>query len=365
MGGWTVSRILALNPRAAITEVAVFATDGESRRGEVCHDRDELAALASVSAQLAPRLHAVEEWLLKWVDPEGTSAFDAVVGPVGYPGALPSGTYLLDETLFARLTESEQGDYGKKLGVPLAAAIARARGTPAFAVAPVSGEELDPLARISGVPELRFGNMQHHQHFNVRELMRMTADELGRPVAALSAVAAHLGRVFTICSCKGGRVLDISTSTERGPFSPMNSGALPVAAVARMAYSGMWSRDALLDALALEGGARSYAGSENLSEIAARGAQGDVFAILLLRAMSYQVAQEVAAQAVALRGRVDAVVLTGGCLRESAFLDPLAERLSWIAETLLPYPDEDELSLMARSVGRVLNGEMEADSPPQ
>ncbi|MDR2665058.1 MAG: butyrate kinase, partial [Oscillospiraceae bacterium] len=62
---------------------------------------------------------------------------------------------------------------------------------------------------------------------------------------------------------------------------------------------------------------------------------------------------------VALKGKVDAVILTGGMANDKYFTDMMKEYLSWIAEVVVS-PGEFELEALGAGALRVIRGEEEA-----
>jgi butyrate kinase len=60
-----------------------------------------------------------------------------------------------------------------------------------------------------------------------------------------------------------------------------------------------------------------------------------------------------------LKGRVDAVLLTGGMAYSERVVRQLSGYLEWIAPIRI-YPGEDELRALAEGVFRVLSGEEQA-----
>ena len=63
--------------------------------------------------------------------------------------------------------------------------------------------------------------------------------------------------------------------------------------------------------------------------------------------------------AVALGGRVDAVLLTGGAAHCEALVEPIRARVSFLAPVVV-YPGEDELFALVEGALRVLSGEEKA-----
>jgi butyrate kinase len=75
--------------------------------------------------------------------------------------------------------------------------------------------------------------------------------------------------------------------------------------------------------------------------------------------MIHQVGKEAGAMAAALKGRVDAVLLTGGMAHSERVVRQLRDYVEWIAPVRV-YPGEDELQALAEGAFRVLNGEEQA-----
>jgi butyrate kinase len=83
----------------------------------------------------------------------------------------------------------------------------------------------------------------------------------------------------------------------------------------------------------------------------------DPKAIAVYDALVYQVAKEVGAMAAVLKGKVDAVVFTGGMAREECFVEDIKEYISHIAKVLV-FPGEFELEALAAYISQVQNGEI-------
>lgn len=351
-----MKRILALYPRKNATRIALFENTNEIERVEIVHDRSELDKFDRVSGQWGYRLYALERILAEWNASPDEMEIDAVVGPAGIPGNVPGGVYAIDGDLLDSLKKPEELEHYTDLGAPLADSLARVRGARGFAVVSLSSDEFDPISKISGFPDLPFGRMMHA--LNIKDAIYRASDDLGIPFEDLSVVAAYLGKSFSICAHSEGRVRDLANANERGPFSPSRSGGVPAADIVRMAYSGLWSMEDLQKHLAMNGGMKSYTGTDNLLEVTKRNALGDSYAGLIFRSMAYQLVQEIAAQATVLKGKVDAVILTGGCAKSELFVAILRDGLSWITERVLVYPSADELESMAGSTLRALNDQI-------
>ena len=346
-------KILAVYPKRYATQIGLFLGKKELARREIRHDAEELGKFASFPEQWSHRMLAAEGLLSEPGMENIISSFDAVIGPAGVLGEAPGGVYEVDGDLLGRLKRHDSYEHPSDVGAPLADALARQRRAKAFVAAPISADEIDELSKLSGVPELRFGRKMHT--LNIKEAVYRASDELEIPFDKISVVVAHLGKSFSICAHRGGRVIDLANADERGPFSPCRSGGVMASSLIRMAYSGKWSADELVNKALFSGGMSSYIGTDDLVQLATRLVHGDELASLVFRSMSYQIAQEIAAQATVLKGRVDAIILTGGCAHDHIFSGIISERVRWISKILI-YPGEDELRAMAGAAVRVLSG---------
>ena len=88
-------------------------------------------------------------------------------------------------------------------------------------------------------------------------------------------------------------------------------------------------------------------------------AKGDKYAKLIYDAFQYQIAKEIGAMAVVLKGKVDAIVLTGGISHDKGLVANLTEQVGWIAPIEVR-AGEFEMEALAAGGCRVLAGEEQA-----
>ena len=250
------------------------------------------------------------------------------------------------------------GSHASNLGAPLAVRLAEEAGNiPAFIVDPVVVDELAPEARLSGTPMIERRSIFHA--LNQKSAARRLARELGKPYESLNLVVVHMGGGISVGGHEQGRVIDVNNALDgEGPFSPERAGSLPAGELAKLCFSGTYNLDQVMRKIAGEGGLVAHLGTNDLREVVRRVDEGDSHAALVFEAMAYQVAREIGARAAALKGRVDAIVLTGGLAYSSRFTDLVASRVAFIAPIHV-YPGENELAALAEGALRVLRGEEE------
>lgn len=319
------------------------------------HTTAELEAFPEVVDQLGWREGLIRAALsARGLDP---STLASVVGRGGLVKPLESGTYRVDEAMCADLRRGLQGSHASNLGGLLAWSIGGSYNVPAYVVDPPAIDELDPVARISGLPELPRRSLVHA--LNLKAVARRAACELGKPYAELNLVLAHLGGGISICPQRRGRMVDVNNANESGPLAPERAGTLPASALVKLAYLGKYSERELLQRVAGRGGLMAHLGTNDAREVEARIAQGDAHAELVYRAMAYGIAKEIGAMATVLCGEVDAVVITGGLAHSALLVGWVTERVRFIAPVLV-YPGEEELRSLAAGALRVLRGEEQA-----
>ena len=347
-------RILVINPGSTSTKLAVFE-DEKALYGEtIAHPHQQIAAFPRIPDQYAFRRDAVLAFLSKHaIEP---SSLDAVVGRGGLRRPLESGTYRVNERMLEELrTPNKERDHVTNLGALIANEIAQPAGIPAFIVDPVCVDELEPLARVSGLPEIERKSFSHA--LSLKSAARRAARDLGRPYEELNLVVVHMGGGISVTAHRQGRIIDVNQALDgTGPFSPERVGGLPFGDVMRLCYSGQYTYDELFRRLTRQGGLLAHLGTNDAVEVEKRIAQGDEHARLIYEAMAYQIAKEIGLMATVLKGKVDAVVLTGGLAHSSVLVGWIRERVEWIAP-LLTYPGQDEMLAMAQGALRVLRGE--------
>jgi butyrate kinase len=347
-------RVLVINPGSTSTKLAVFEDDKALYSETVAHPHQKIAAFQRIPDQYAFRRDAVLAFLKKHAVEPGS--LDAVVGRGGLLRPLQSGTYRVNERMLEELrSPHKERDHVTNLGALIANEIAQPAGIPAFIVDPVCVDEIEPLARVSGLPEIERKSFSHA--LSLKSAARRAARELRRPYEELNLVVVHMGGGISVTAHRQGKMIDVNQALDgTGPFSPERVGGLPFGDVMRLCFSGKYTYDELFRRLTRQGGLLAHLGTNDAVEVEKRIAQGDEHARLVYEALAYQVAKEIGLMATVLKGRVDAIVLTGGLVHSSMLVGWIRERVEWIAP-LIAYAGEDEMLAMAQGALRVLRGE--------
>lgn len=346
-------RILTINPGSTSTKIGVYDEEEPVFIKTLYHNADELAPFQRIADQYAFRRDVVVNALAEANIPLET--LHAVVGRGGLLPPIQSGTYQVNQKMIDYLHAPGEREHASNLGALIAHEIASRVGIPAFIVDPVSVDEFDDIARISGLPEVERRSLSHA--LNLKAAARRAAKELGRPYQEVNLVVAHLGGGISVSPHRKGRMVDVNQALDgTGPFSPERAGGLPIGDLMRMCYSGKYTYEQIFRKCVGQGGLVAHLGTNDAREVEKRIAAGDDHARLVYEAMAYQIAKEIGAMATVLKGEVDAIVLTGGLAFSEMLTGWISDRLKWIAPVLV-FPGEDELLSMAQGALRVLHGE--------
>ena len=344
--------VLAVNPGAGSTKLALYRGDAPVREERLDHPELSARPAAHVWDELPARLAEVRAFLARAGVARGALA--AVAGRGGLLPPVPAGAFLVDEAMLRDLERAERGEHASNLGAPIARAIADEHGCPALVVDPVSVDELRELARLTGVPGVERRSLAHA--LNLRAVARRFAREVGRPLEALRLVAVHLGTGVSLAALQGGRMVDVVNPQDEGPFSGDRAGGVPATAVVDLCFAPGATAASVRRRLFGEGGLYALLGTRSVRDAIQRAEAGDPVAALAVAAMTYQIAKSAAGLCAALDGRPDAVLLTGGMAHNPEIVDPIRRRLEWVAEVRV-FPGEDELRALAEGALRVVRGE--------
>ncbi len=346
-------RILAINPGSTSTKFGVYTRDGAELVRTVRHTVEDLAQLSGRSVLDQHDYRAAQ--IRRELQQSGydVASFSAVVGRGGLLPPVESGTYLVDDVMLEELRRAYLGEHASNLGAVLACSFAKEAEVDAYVVDPVSVDEWQECARISGSTLVPRSCLFHA--LNTKAVAKRFARERHRDYADLRLIVVHMGSGNSISAHQDGRMIECNTG-EEGPFGVDRSGALPMRPLIKACFSGVYTQQQIENLVFGEGGIASYLGTKDLIEVERRIVSGDTKAALVFQAMIYQIAKEAGAMAAVLRGKVDAVLLTGGMAHSERVVRLLSEYIAWIAPISV-YPGDDELRALSEGVFRVLDGD--------
>lgn len=346
-------QILAINPGSTSTKLAVYEDTTELFAQNLSHSLAELAQFPTVIDQHDYRLQKIVECIEKQGLRPGS--FSAIVGRGGLLKPMESGTYLINAKMIDDLTHSRYGAHASNLGAILADQVAGLAGCHGYIVDPVVVDELDPIARITGRPEIKKRSIFHA--LNQKAVARRFARSIGKRYEDLNLIVAHLGGGITVGCHKHGRVVEVNNCLDgEGPFSPERSGTVQAGSFAREIITKGLTQEAVGKMLAGQGGLVAHLGTNDVREVERRIDAGDQKAQDVYNAMIYGIARYIAAATIPLYGQVDHILITGGIAHSQRVISQLTAYISHLGPIGV-YPGENEMQALAEGAYRVLSGE--------
>ncbi|MFL0266542.1 butyrate kinase [Candidatus Clostridium radicumherbarum] len=349
-------KLLIINPGSTSTKIGVYEDETPLLIETLRHSTEEIGKYNSIYEQLEFRKAIILDILReKSFD---VSSLDAVIGRGGLLKPIEGGTYKVNDAMLKDLKVGFLGQHASNLGGILANEIAKEHNIPAFIVDPVVVDELQEVARVSGIPEIQRVSIFHA--LNQKAIAKRYAKDVNKKYEDINIIVAHLGGGISVGAHKNGRVVDVNNALDgEGPFSPERSGSLPVGDLIKLCYSSKYTYEEIKKIINGKGGFVAHLNTNDARAVAKAMNEGDKKAELILKAMAYQVAKEIGKCAAVLCGKVEGIILTGGIAYGKEIVELITERVKFIAPVIV-YPGEDELLALAQGGIRVLNGEEEA-----
>ena len=288
-------KILVINPGSTSTKIGVYEDETLLFEETLRHSTEEIAKYATIVDQKDFRKELIVDILAK--NSFDIKSLNVVVGRGGLLKPIPGGTYPVSDALLADLKAGVQGQHASNLGGILAREIGDEIGVPSYIVDPVVVDEMEPVARYSGIPELPRISIFHA--LNQKAVAKRYAKEQSVSYDSLNLVVVHMGGGVSVGAHKNGKVVDVNNTLDGdGPFSPERSGGVPAGALVKMCFSGQYTQAEVYKKINGKGGLNGYLGTNNMRDVAERAFEkGDEEAAGVFHAFTYQVAKEVGAMA--------------------------------------------------------------------
>jgi len=344
--------ILVINPGSTSTKISVFRDLEEVLSENIQHKIEDLARFNKASDQDLYRMEIIIRVLRE--KSINLNNIKAVVGRGGLIRPIQGGTYTVNDQMVADLKKGVMGDHPSNCGGLIAYAISKSLGCEAYIVDPVVVDEMEPVAKISGMPLIERKSIFHA--LNQKSVGREVAKQLDKSYEKINLIITHMGGGITIGCHVQGRVVDVNNGLDGdGPFSPERSGGVPIGDLIKACFSGEYTLPEMKKLVKGHGGMVAYLGTHDLRIVEERIENGDQKAKLVYEAMAFQIAKEIGAAATVVAGKVDGIILTGGMANSLKFSSIVKERVQFIGKVFI-LPGEQEMMALAMGASRVLNG---------
>ena len=356
--------ILVINPGSTSDDIGYYRGNKPVFEVTVRYSITDLEPYEgkNVTEQLPLRRKLILDYL---IDHEvSLKEIHAVIGRGGFIHSIEGGVYAVNDKMIADLEKGQYGVHPSNLGGILARDIAQYAGCPSFIANPVVIDELQPIARYSGMPENPRISIFHA--LSQKRVARLIADDLGKPYEELNCIVCHGGGGITVGAHRKGKVVDVNNGYEGdGPMTPQRSGGTPNTGLVQMCYSGQYTQHDIRLKLRGKGGLVAYTGTSDVKDLEEYIRTGEKRpgslitctqeeAKLAEDAMIYQIAKYIGAMAVVLEGKVDFIALTGGLMHSKYIPQEIGRYVGWIAPMYV-FPGSEEKEALREAARRALN----------
>ena len=344
-------KVFTVNPGSTSTKIALFRGEEKLFSANVSHDAQVLAQYQTLEEQLKYRNETIRQLLEEnQVDLTG---LDACVGRGGGLLAMEGGVYEIDDLVLDHSIHAANGVvHPASLGPSIAKQFADQYGAKAYVVNPPDVDELQDLARLTGIKGVY--RVIHLHALNLKETAIRHAKTLGKKYEECNFVVCHIGGGISISAHRNGKMIDgYDIVGGEGPMAPTRCGSIAVADL--LGYMKDHDMKEVKQLLTKSGGFVSHLGVSDALEVIRRANEGDKYAKLLWNTMIYQIVKGIGAMAAALHGKVDGILLGGGMVHSEDLVNQITEACEFIAP-VSAYPGEFEMEAMASGAERALDG---------
>lgn len=348
-------RILVLNLGSTSSKISVYDDEKEIFKETLRHTQEEMAQFDDILDQFEFRKQKVYDALAKNGIEE--SSITAACSRGGNIIACPHGAIGIDEEMIAYLTRPEDArKHASLLGSMIAYDLHQKYGIPALIYDAIGTDEMQPVARVSGMPEIPRYTVGHM--LNTRAMAIRCANEvLHKPFDECTFIVAHLGGGSSIRLFRNGINIDCVNDDE-GNFTPERGGGVSCKDLITFCYTSGLDYKSAMKRMHGEGGLKAHLGTTDAIEVEKRIEAGDEYAKMVYDGMIYQIGKDIAKLSAVVSGKVDRIILTGGIAYSKYLTEKVEKMVDWIAP-VEEMPGEYEMEALAGGALRVLRGEEE------
>lgn len=348
-------KVFTINPGSTSTKIALFEGERCLYSENVSHDAKELENYKTMPEQLPYRrdtiMNLLKEARISLED------VDVFVGRGGGLLAMEGGTYEVTELMLEHARTCANGViHPAALGSQLAHEFAKQYRAKAMVVNPPDVDELQDLARMTGIKGVN--RIIHLHALNLKETaIRHSKNVMHKKYEECNYIVCHIGGGISISAHRKGRMVDgYDIVGGEGPMAPTRSGSISVADLLGYIEDNQLGIADVKKLCTRTGGFVSHVGISDALEVTKRAENGDQYAKMLWNTMIYQIEKCIGSMAAVLHGEVDGILLGGGMVYNEDLVKQITDTCSFIAP-VTAYPGEFEMEAMAAGAVRVLNGE--------
>lgn len=200
----------------------------------------------------------------------------------------------------------------------------------AMLVYPLTYGELPPVAVLSGIPQIqrRIVARTFEHLLGAKELCKIT----GKKYEQSNIISIYLSSdEISACAHEKGGVLDIEDSYDgEGAMTLTRSGFFGQRCVYKMAFSGKYTKEQMLEKVRGKSGILGHLGTSDLNEVRKMVKSGNKRAEDVYKAFVYGVAKSIGKMAASLKGKVDSIGLIGSLSTDGELVAELKNYVGYI-----------------------------------
>ncbi len=351
-----IKQILSLKTVSRTTKVSVHSNREQVLLVNIRHTDEELNSCSNVIGQFELRKKSVLNELKRaHID---LKDIGIIVCRGGVLKPINGGIYSVNEAMIKDL-HKPMAEHESNLGALIAYDLAKMseNNIKAITVDPACTDEMEPIAKISGMPEIKRKSIMHT--LSQRTVAKNYASIIGKDYEDCNIIVAHLGSGISVGAHYKGKIIDVNNGLNGdGSMSPARSGNVPAGQLIELCFSGKYTEDEMMKKTYLNGGLKGYLGTSDAIEVEKRIEKGDEEAKFIYKVIAYQLAKEIGALATVFKGKVDGILITGGMAYSNIIMEDVTERVGFIAPVRI-YPGEREMEGLAENAYKVLNEKTE------
>ena len=155
-----MNRILVINPGSTSTKIGVYENEIPLFIETIDHSEEVLSKYKEIADQYEMR----KELILSLLE-ENKVELNSLTAIAARGGLLPpvqSGAYKVNDDMVYQLRYHPQNEHASNLGAIIAYSISKELNIDSYVYDPVTVDELEPIARVTGLPEVERKGMGHN-----------------------------------------------------------------------------------------------------------------------------------------------------------------------------------------------------------
>ncbi len=343
--------ILIINPGSTSTKLAFYSFDVETDQLDIVNETQIAHSHlgGTIHEQIETRYKVVEQYV------KSADIHPHIIMTRGAPlRPLSGGSYQVNDHMLEDLRTNKYSKHASNLAALIGDKIGKDYQSPVYISDPITSDEFEPIARISGVPGIERKSRSHA--LNIKSSLRKLCLRLNKNYTESSWVVCHMGGGISVAALRNGQMIDVNDALlGMGPFSPERAGALPTSGILDLVFDENTDRSSIENLLSKESGLKGYLGTADLQQVEKKIQRGDSEAELVFEAMVYQISKEIAAMASVLTFDLDGILLTGGMAHSQLVCTSITTRVQALTKVYIE-PGENEMEALAQAGLRILAG---------